>query len=113
MRYSVEISKETGCWLEAWQKYQVTDTPTGLKFTEMLTESVQVCEPQLPDTIKTGHVTIDEIVEYKLSPDQTQWLLVATVKAPAPTKIIIGSDDAQIETAQFYQGFLLDRNGGD
>ncbi|MCE7987875.1 MAG: hypothetical protein DYG89_42465 [Caldilinea sp. CFX5] len=113
LRYSVEFSKEAGCWLETWQKYQVADTQTGLKFTGMLTESVQVCEPHLPGTIETGRVAIDEIVEYKLAPDQTQWLLVATVKAPAPTKISIGSDDPQEETASFYQGFLLDRNGGD
>lgn len=113
LRQSQERNKDLDCWTELWQKYQVTDTPTTIKFTETLTESIQVCEPQLPDSIETQGVAIEEIVEYKLSPAQTQWLLVALVKAPVSAKITIESGDEPVETAKFYQGFLLNRNGSD
>lgn len=113
LRRSLEKNNESGCWIEKWQKFNVTNTQTAIKFTEMLTESVQVCEPQVPDPLETRRVDIEEIVEYKLSPDQTQWLLVAIVKVPIPTKLIIGNSDEQTEAFKFYQGFLLDRNGGD
>lgn len=112
LRRSLEKNNESGCWIEKWQKFNVTNTQPDIKFTEMLTESAQVCEPQVPDTLETRSVDIEEIVEYKLSPDQKQWLLVAIVKAPVPTKLTIGKSDEQVKVFKFYQGFLLDRNGG-
>ena len=113
LRSSLEKNNESGCWIEKWQKYNVTNTQANIKFTEMLTESIQVCETQHPDILETRYADIEEVVEYKLSPDQTQWLLVAIVKVPVPTKLIIGNSDEQVEAFKFYQGFLLDRNGGD